>query len=260
VALTIAGSDPSGGAGIQADLKTFHTFDVYGAAVLTSLTVQNTMGVFAREDVSPRMVLAQLVAVQDDLDVAAAKTGLLATAEQIEALAEHLRRRPLPHLVVDPVLIATTGQALTAAGTAAVLRRELLPLATLVTPNLDEAGALLGWPVHDLATMRDAARALADLGAGAALVKGGHLDGPADDVLWADGRLTELRAPRVPVGAAHGSGCSLSAAITAGLATGRPLAEAVARAKAWLGRALAAAPAVGHGHRPLDHRVRPHDA
>lgn len=259
IALTIAGSDPSGGAGIQADLKTFHAFGVYGTAVITSLTVQNTCGVRERSDVPPHLVVAQLAAVQDDLAVAAAKTGLLPTVEQIEALAAHLALRPLPALVVDPVLVATSGHELTAGGAVDAIRRRLLPLATLVTPNLPEAEALTRRSVRSLAAMRDAARALVDLGAAAALVKGGHLEHSATDVLLVGGRYLELATPRLPLGPAHGTGCSLSAAVTAGLALGQTLETAVSRAKAWLTKALAAAPAIGHGHRPIDHRVRPEE-
>lgn len=259
IALTIAGSDPSGGAGIQADLKTFHTFGVYGATVITSLTVQNTCGVRSRDDVSPDLVVAQLVAVQDDLAVAAAKTGLLATVEQIEALAAHLTVRPISALVVDPVLVATSGHPLTEGGTVDALRRRLLPLAVLITPNLTEAEALTGRSVRNVPAMREAAQALVDLGAGAALVKGGHLEDSATDVLLVGGRFVELATPRLPIGTAHGTGCSLSAAVTAGLAKGHGLEQAVVRAKAWLTNALAAAPAVGHGHRPVDHRVRPEE-
>jgi hydroxymethylpyrimidine/phosphomethylpyrimidine kinase len=258
VVVTVAGSDPSGGAGIQADLKTFCAFDVYGAAVITSCTVQDTRGVRGRVDLPPDVVVAQLAAVQDDLAVAAAKTGMLATAAQVVALAEHLVARPLPRLVVDPVLVATSGDPLADDDVAAALGARLLPLATLVTPNLMEAAALTGRRVGDVAGMRDAARALVDRGAGAALVKGGHLDGPARDVLCTRaGDVTVLEAARVAVGATHGTGCSLAAAIAAGLGSGDALPAAVARAKAWLVAALAAAPAIGHGGRPLDHRVRP---
>jgi hydroxymethylpyrimidine/phosphomethylpyrimidine kinase len=256
--MTIAGSDPSGGAGIQADLKTFHAFDVYGAAVLTSLTVQNTTGVRTRYDIEPAAVVAQLAAVQDDLAIAAAKTGMLPTPETIAALAAHLATRPIPALVVDPVLVATSGDALATPATATALRA-LLPLATLVTPNLPEAAALTGRRVDDLATMRDAARALRDLGARAVLVKGGHLPGRPIDVLATPDAVVELDAPRVGPATTHGTGCSLAAAIAAGLGRGDTLEHAVARAKRWLGRALAAAPALGRGARPLDHRVRPDD-
>jgi hydroxymethylpyrimidine/phosphomethylpyrimidine kinase len=259
VALTIAGSDPSGGAGIQADLKTFHAFGVYGAAVVARLTAQNTTGVRGLADVAPAFVVAQLDAVLDDLTVTAAKTGLLGSAAVVEAVADRLRARPLPQLVVDPVLVATTGQALGDPDALAAIRRRLLPLATLITPNLAEAEALVGRPVRDVDSMRDAARALVDLGAGAALVKGGHLDGPPRDVLLAGGVLHDLEGERVAVGRTHGTGCTLSAAITAELASERALVEAVTRARRYVLRALATAPALGRGSRPLDHLVRPND-
>lgn len=257
MALTIAGSDPSGGAGIQADLKTFLAFRVYGAAVVTSLTVQNTVAVHDRQDASPALVLAQLDAVQSDLPVAAAKTGLLGTRALVDALADHLAARPLPRLVVDPVLVATSGDALTAGDTVTALRTRLLPLATLVTPNLAEAAALTGRRVEDVAGMRDAARALADTGVHAVLVKGGHLAAAPRDVLLVDGNLHELDGTRIGVTSAHGTGCTLSAAITAGLSYGQDLSSAVRRAKRYVERALAAAPPLGHGSRPLDHRVTP---
>ncbi len=260
VALTIAGSDPSGGAGIQADLKTFLAFRVYGAAVITSLTVQDTVAVHDRADAPEALVLAQLDVVQRDLPVAAAKTGLLGTRALVDALADHLRAHPLPRLVVDPVLVATSGDALTAGDTVAALRTRLLPLATLVTPNLAEAAALTGRRVDDVAGMRDAARALADDGVGAVLVKGGHLAAAPRDVLLCAGVLHELEGTRVGVASTHGTGCTLSAAITAGLARGDDLPSAVRRAKRYVERALAAAAPLGHGSRPLDHRVAPDDA
>lgn len=257
VALTIAGSDPSGGAGIQADLKTFLAFRVYGAAVITSLTVQDTVGVRDRADADTALVIAQLDVVQRDLPVAAAKTGLLGTRELVEALVAHLAAHPLPHLVVDPVLVATSGDALTAGDTVTALRERLLPVATLVTPNLAEAAALTGRRVDDVAGMRDAARALADAGARAVLVKGGHLAAAPRDVLLADGALHELDGTRVGPASSHGTGCTLSAAITAGLARSDDLPTAVRRAKRYVERALAAAAPLGHGSRPLDHRVAP---
>ncbi len=254
MALSVAGSDPSGGAGIQADLKTFHAFGVYGAAVITTLTVQNTRGVRAVHPVAPDVVLAQLDAVDDDLPVAAAKLGLVPTSALAEALAARLRRRPLPRLVVDPVLVAGSGDSLADAGTAAALRT-LLPHALLVTPNLAEATALTGRPVEDVAGMREAAQALVDLGATAALVKGGHLPDRPIDVLLVAGSIHELDAARVPSGPTHGTGCTLSAAIAAALAGGEDLVAAVARARRFVHRGLAAAPAIGGGRRPLDHRV-----
>src|SRR5262245_7509533 len=256
VALSVAGSDPSGGAGIQADLKTFHAFGVYGAAVLTALTVQNTRGVRAVHAVAPDIVLAQLEAVVEDLAVAAAKIGLLPDPAGASALAEWLARRPLPRLVVDPVLVAGSGDALTASGTATALRA-LLPSAALVTPNLDEAAALTGRPVLTVADMTDAARALTDLGAAAALVKGGHLSEDPVDVLVAGGTVHRFEGTRVPIRPTHGTGCTLSAAIVAGLAAGLELPVAVARATRFVRDALAAAPPLGGGARPLDHRVLP---
>ena len=234
VALSIAGSDPSGGAGIQADLGTFAAFGVRGATVVTALTAQNTEAVREIAAVEAGFVLRQLDAVLDELDVRAAKTGMLHRAEIVAALAERLLTRPVPHLVVDPVMVATSGAVLLDAAGVATLRDRLLPLATLVTPNLREAETLTGQPVADVAGMRAAARALVELGARAALVTGGHLEGDPVDVLF-DGRtLTELGGRRVPVGRTHGTGCALSAAITAGLAHGRALGEAIEGAKRWL--------------------------
>ena len=253
VALTIAGSDPSGGAGIQADLKTFAAFGVYGASVVTALTAQNTCGVRAVAGVPADFVAAQLDAVLDDLPVAAAKTGMLFAAHVIGTVAAHLAARPVPALVVDPVMIASSGERLLASDAVEALRTRLLPLARVVTPNLSEAAVLLGRPVLTVDDMRGAARALVGLGARAALVKGGHLDGDAVDVLWDDGRCTEFRAPRVAAGATHGTGCTLSAAVAAGLARGRPLDDAVGRAKRWLTAALARASAVGAGAVPVDY-------
>jgi hydroxymethylpyrimidine/phosphomethylpyrimidine kinase len=256
VALSVAGSDPSGGAGIQADLKTFQAFGVYGAAVLTALTVQNTRGVRAVHAVAPDVVLAQLEAVVEDLAVAAAKIGLVPDPAVASALAEWLVGCPLPGLVVDPVLVAGSGDALSASGTATALRA-LLPSAALVTPNLDEAAALTGRPVLTVADMTDAARALIDLGAAAALVKGGHLSGDPVDVLVAGGTVHRFEGARVPIRPTHGTGCTLSAAIVAGLAHGLELPVAVARAKGFVGDALAAALPLGGGARLLDHRVLP---
>jgi len=257
VALTIAGSDPGGAAGIQADLKTFHAFAVYGASVVTALTAQDTTAVHAIADVDPSFVGVQLDAVLGDLPVAAAKTGMLGRAAVVEVVAARLTAHPLRYLVVDPVLIATGGQRLTDPAATELLRRTLLPLATLVTPNLLEAAALTGRPVRDLADMRDAARALVDLGARAALVTGGHLPGPPVDVLFAAGALRELEGSRIGATATHGTGCTLSAAITAGLARGLSLDDAVARARRYVRHALESAPALGRGHRPLNHLVNP---
>jgi hydroxymethylpyrimidine/phosphomethylpyrimidine kinase len=253
VALTIAGSDPSGGAGIQADLKTFAAFGVYGTSVVTALTAQNTRGVRAIAEVEPDFVAQQLDAVLDDLDVGAAKTGMLLRAGVIEAIAERLAARPLRDLVVDPVMAATSGDALLDAGAIACLRTRLVPLATLVTPNLHEAEVLTARRVASPEDMRAAARALVELGARAALVKGGHLVGDALDVLYDGRRFHDFSAPRIERKATHGTGCTLSAAITAGLARGWNLSVAVATAKDWVTRAIASAPPHGEGPSPLNH-------
>jgi len=253
VGLTIAGSDSGGGAGIQADLKTFAAFGVYGASVLTALTAQNTCGVRAIADVDPDFVAQQIDAVLEDLDVRAAKTGMLWRSAVIAVVADRLRAHPLPHLVVDPVSVATSGNVLLEPAAVAWLRERLLPLATLVTPNLREAEVLTGRPVTCPDEMRDAARALVDLGARAALVKGGHLAGDALDLFY-DGRsFRELSAPRIRTRSTHGTGCTLSAAVAAGLARGEGLEAAVAAAKRYVTRAIETAPQIGHGTGPVNH-------
>ena len=256
VALTIAGSDSSGGAGIQADLKTFSAFGVYGASVLTALTAQNTTGVQAVHAVPPDFIAAQMASVLGDLEVKAAKTGMLANAAIIEAVAAALEGRDMP-LVVDPVMVATSGDSLLEPAAVTALRSRLIPRATLITPNLPEAAKLLGTA---MARTEDEARAqlaeLARLGAKAVLLKGGHGEGPeAVDLLLAGGKLTRLAAPRIATANTHGTGCTLAAAVTALLALGRPLEEAVARAKTYVARAIAAAVTqrVGRGSGPVDH-------
>ena len=255
IALSVAGSDPSGGAGIQADLKTFAAFEVYGAAVLTCCTAQNTTGVFATGELPVDLVASQLDAVLDDLAVGAIKTGMLGRAAIVDVVAERLARRAIP-LVVDPVMVATSGDLLLTADGVAALRERLLPLARVVTPNLAEAAVLAGRDVHTLADMREAARCIRDLGPRAVLVKGGHLAGAACDVLLDGDALHELATERVEAGPLHGSGCTLSAAICAGLARGDALPDAVAAAKRFVHEAIRGALTVGSGARPLDHRVR----
>jgi hydroxymethylpyrimidine/phosphomethylpyrimidine kinase len=257
VALTIAGSDSSGGAGIQADLKTFAAFGVYGASVLTALTAQNTRGVCAIADLEPGFVAAQIDAVADDFRIDAAKTGMLSRAEIVDAVAERVRARAIPNLVVDPVIVATSGDVLLRADAVAKMRDVMLPLAALVTPNLGEAALLATHPVTDAKSMREAARALVGLGARAALVTGGDLSGDAVDVLYDGREFTELSAPRVPIGRVHGAGCTLAAAIAACLARGEALGDAVAAAKRFVTEALRTAPPLGGGARPLNHLVRP---
>jgi hydroxymethylpyrimidine/phosphomethylpyrimidine kinase len=257
VALTIAGSDSGGGAGIQADLKTFQAFGVFGTSAITAVTAQNTLGVRAVRAIDPAMVRLQILAVVEDLHPAAAKTGMLADAAIIASVADTLASdASIPSLVVDPVMVAASGDPLLAPGAEAALRDRLLPLATLVTPNLDEASRLLGRPVRDVEAMRSAAAELAAATGGAILVKGGHLEGDeVVDLLLHEGRWREWRAPRIETRAGHGTGCTLSAAIAAGLALGRPLEEAVDRAIRYTRAALAAAPSLGSGTAPLQHRV-----
>ncbi len=250
-ALTIAGSDPSGGAGIQGDLKTFHAHGVYGMAVLTALTAQNTRGVTGVHDVPAPFVRAQLEAVLDDLPVHAAKTGMVSVVPTIEAIAEVLARRRLPFLVVDPVMVATSGDALLREDAVEALRERLFPLATLLTPNLPEAERLCGFAVDGVDAMRRAARAL---GPAAVLLKGGHLEGQeVVDLLW-DGRAFHaFSAPRIATPHSHGTGCALSAAVVAHLARGASLVEAVAAAREFVRRGLQHAVALGKGCNPLNH-------
>lgn len=253
IALTIAGSDPSGGAGLQADLKTFHRFGVYGMSVVSVLTVQNTLGVQEVVPLEPGLVVRQLKALLHDPGAQALKTGALGSAAIIEAIAPVLAQAARP-LVVDPVLISKGGQELLPPAALEALQVHLLPLATLLTPNLPEAQALLGQPIRDLSDSREAARLLAERGPKAVLLKGGHFEAEeATDVLWDGQALHLLREPRIPSKHTHGTGCTLAAAITALLARGVPLLEAVARAKRFVARAIASAPGIGQGIGPLNH-------
>ena len=254
IALTIAGSDSGGGAGIQADLLTFAAHGVHGTCAITALTAQSSVGVSDWAPVEPRLVVAQVEAVAGDMPVAATKTGMLASAELIEEVAAACRRLALRPLVVDPVMVAKSGDALLRPAAERALVERLFPLATLVTPNALEASRLLGRPVKDLAAMREAARALLALGPAAVLVKGGErIAGEAVDVFCDRHRLLELRASRIATAHTHGTGCTLSAAVCARLALGEELLEAVRGAKAWLTAALAAAFPTGRGRGKVDH-------
>ncbi len=255
VALTIAGSDPSGGAGLQADLKTFHRFGVYGEAVATLITVQNTRGVTRVSMLDPELVAEQIRAVVEDIPPQAAKVGALGSREVVEAVAREAERFAFP-LVIDPVMISKHGARLIDTDAVRALVDRLIPRAFLLTPNLDEAAALVGFPVEDRRAMLRAAEKLAALGAVNVLVKGGHLRGDALDVLrLASGEVREYTAPRIETRHTHGSGCTYSAAITAELAKGTPLAEAVARAKAFITEAIRTAPGLGGGEGPLNHHA-----
>ena len=254
VALTVAGSDSGGGAGIQADLKTFHQWGVFGTSALTAVTAQNTVGVQAIHPVPAATVTAQIRSVADDLPPRAVKSGMLATAGIVQVVADAIHGHRLPNYVLDPVMVATSGDTLLERDAVAAVRRALLPLATIATPNWPEAVLLTGVTTATPGGMARAARAIVDAGAEAALVKGGHLGGDeVVDLFW-DGETERLfRAPRIPTRHTHGTGCTLSAAIAAGLALGTPLPEAVEGAVAWLRQAIAGAPGLGSGHGPLNH-------
>ena len=253
VAMTIAGSDSGGGAGIQADLKTFAAHGLHGVCAVTAVTAQSTVEVRDWVALEPRMVVAQIDTVADDMSVAAVKTGMLANVAIITAVAEAIRRRGFPHLVVDPVMVAKGGQRLLDKDAERAYAQRLFPMATLVTPNLPEAEALLGRPVRTRSDMREAARALLALGPGAVVVKGGHLEGDAIDVFFDGEQMEELRAPRIDTPHTHGTGCTFSAAITARLALGASLLDAVREAKAYLTEAIRQSYSIGRGHGPVDH-------
>jgi hydroxymethylpyrimidine/phosphomethylpyrimidine kinase len=255
IALTIAGSDSGGGAGIQADIKTFARFGVFGTSALTAVTAQNTFGVRGWERVSPELVRAQIDAVAEDLRPAATKSGMLAEAEVVKAVAGAIGAHALSPYVLDPVMAATSGDPLLDPEAIAAIVEQLVPLATLVTPNLDEVALLIGERPRDADGMERAARRLVtELGAHAALVKGGHLAGDElVDVLFDGVRVRRFAHPRVRTTSTHGTGCTLSAAIAALLARGEPLERAVEGALDYVARAIARAPALGGGHGPLDH-------
>jgi hydroxymethylpyrimidine/phosphomethylpyrimidine kinase len=256
IALTIAGSDSSGGAGIEADLKTFTVLGVYGASVITALTAQSTQGVAGIFPVPPEFVAEQIAAVASDLGVSAAKTGMLNDSGTVLAVAEAVRRHALYPLVVDPVMVATSGDSLMTEGMVAALREDLVPLADLLTPNLPEAARLLdSAPATNEAEMAAQARALLELGCKAVVLKGGHAGGAeAVDILMEQGGETlRLALPRIATRNTHGTGCTFSAAIAARLARGDSLHAAVAGAKDYVTRAIATAPGLGRGHGPLRH-------
>ncbi|MDQ2932367.1 MAG: bifunctional hydroxymethylpyrimidine kinase/phosphomethylpyrimidine kinase [Gemmatimonadota bacterium] len=254
IALTIAGSDSGGGAGIQADLKTFHHFRVFGTSAITAITAQNTRGVQGWIAVPVAMIESQIDAVAGDLRPAATKTGMLADASIVVAVAAAVRRHALAPLVVDPVMVSASGDALLERDAVIALRERLIPLATLVTPNLDEAEILVGETVRDVEAMERVGRLLVARGATAALIKGGHLIGDAAiDVLVHGDRVRVFTHPRLDTRHTHGTGCTLSSAITALLALGNKLESAVEQSIDWVHRAIASAPALGGGHGPLNH-------
>jgi hydroxymethylpyrimidine/phosphomethylpyrimidine kinase len=257
VALTIAGSDPSGGAGIQADLKTFHQFGVYGEAVITLLTVQNSVRVSRVEVMDPALVLEQLEAVLEDIPPAAAKTGALGSVEMVRAVAQAAAGFAFP-LVVDPIMVSKHGLPLLPDSAASAIREHLLPRAALVTPNVPEAEILTGIAIRTLDDMRRAACRIREMGARAVLIKGGHLDSHSTDVvdLLFDGiEWHEFPAPRLDTRHTHGTGCTYSAAITAGLARGASLESAVAHARRFIHEAIFTNPGLGRGCGPVNHHA-----
>jgi hydroxymethylpyrimidine/phosphomethylpyrimidine kinase len=253
-ALTIAGSDSGGGAGIQADLKTFAAHGVFGTSAVTAVTAQNTLGVTAWEALSADLVIAQIEAVVGDMGADAVKTGMLANAAIVEAVAATIRGLDLPQVVVDPVMIAKGGDRLLEEAAILAIRTELLPCARIVTPNIPEAEVLAGMSIGSLDDMREAGRRILQLGPGVVLVKGGHREGDEviDMVCSADGAY-ELRARRLLTRHTHGTGCTLASAIAANLARGLAIGDAIERARAYLLGAIEHAPGIGKGHGPLNH-------
>jgi len=254
IALTVAGSDSGGGAGIQADLKTFQRFGVFGTSAITAITAQNTRGVVKWEAVSPDLVRAQIDAVAEDLPPAAVKTGMIANAAVAKAVAAAIRDHTFRNFVLDPVMVATSGDPLLERDAIEIIRNELVPLASVVTPNIHEAEILTGEKIEDEDGMTRAAEMIVELGAQSVLVKGGHLASGDRiiDILY-DGDSRSFRGKRIDTTSTHGTGCTLSAAITAQLALGESLHAAVRRAIDFTHNAIASAPGLGRGHGPLNH-------
>jgi hydroxymethylpyrimidine/phosphomethylpyrimidine kinase len=252
-AMTVAGSDSGGGAGIQADLKTFTAFGVYGTSALTAVTAQNTRGVFAVAEVPEEVIALQIDVVLDDIGANAVKTGMLSSASIVRTVADRLEAWGVERVVVDPVMVAKGGHPLLQETAVTALKERLLPLAAVVTPNIPEAEILSGQPIDSLETARDAARRIAALGPRIVVVKGGHLAGDATDLVFDGETFFELHAARIDTRNTHGTGCSFSAAIAALLASDVPVVEAIGRAKAWLTEAIAQSYAIGEGHSPVNH-------
>ncbi len=251
--MTIAGSDSGGGAGIQADLKAFAAMGVYGASSLTAITAQNTVAVTAVHELPTEIIAAQIDAVIDDIGVDAVKTGMLSSSAIVEIVAERLRWHGIPNLVVDPVMIAKSGDPLLRREAVETVKSQLIPLATLVTPNLPEAETLTGLKIRSDADMKDAARRVLDLGAGSVVVKGGHSEGPATDLFYDGHSFTEFSSPRIDTVNTHGTGCTFASAAAAGLAQGKSLLEAVSQAKDYITAAISHSYPLGKGHGPVHH-------
>ncbi|MEX2431282.1 MAG: bifunctional hydroxymethylpyrimidine kinase/phosphomethylpyrimidine kinase [Dehalococcoidia bacterium] len=255
-ALTIAGSDSGGGAGIQADLKTFAAFEVYGASAITAITAQNTRGLTGIQELPVEIIRAQIDAVLSDIGADAVKTGMLSSSAIIEAVADRLRAHGVAQLVVDPVMVAKGGDRLLREDAVEALCRELLPLALVVTPNAGEAEVLAGRPVTTLEQAREAARVIHAMGPRYVVVKGGHFGQDATDVLFDGAAFTELPAPRVQTTSTHGTGCTFASAVAGGLARGNAVDFSVSEAKEYVTAAISNAFALGAGHGPLNHFYR----
>ena len=256
VALTIAGSDSGGGAGIQADLKTFAALGVYGTSVLTAITAQNTQKVTAIHEMPAEMVVSQIEAVISDIEVDAVKTGMLSSSAIIETVAYELKRHRISRLVVDPVMVAKSGDQLLREDAVESLYTKLIPLAMVVTPNLPEAEGLTGIKVKTLDDAREAARGIVSLGAKGVVVKGGHLPGTPVDLFYDGSQFYHFEAPRVKTQSTHGTGCTFASAVAAGLAKGMDVLEAIGAAKEYVTQAMKHAYRIGHGHGPLNHFYR----
>ena len=252
-AMTIAGSDSGGGAGIQADLKTFAALGVYGSSVLTAVTAQNTRGVFAVAEVPEEVIALQIDVVLEDIGAEAAKTGMLSSSSIVETVAGRLEAWGVDNLVVDPVMVAKGGHPLLQQNAVAAVKQHLLPLALIVMPNIPEAEILSGMTIDSPESARDAARAIGDLGPRWVVIKGGHLAGDATDLVYDGVTFTEFPAERIDTPNTHGTGCTFSAAITALLARGVPTLEAIETAKTWLTAAIRESYAIGDGHSPVNH-------
>jgi hydroxymethylpyrimidine/phosphomethylpyrimidine kinase len=254
-ALTIAGSDSGGGAGIQADLKTFMALGVYGTSVITAITAQNTLGVQGVVELSPEFVAQQFDSILSDIGTHAAKTGMLSSIPLVQTVSKKIREYQLEKLVVDPVMVAKGGHALLREEARRTLTETLLPLALVVTPNLHEAGLLAQMDVHDRPSMEEAARRIKALGPRYVVVKGGHLETEARDILFDGREFRAYQTAKLDTVCTHGAGCTFSAAITAALAKGQEVQEAVATAKAFVTKAMTAGVRVGAGHAPLNHHA-----
>ena len=256
IALTIAGSDSGGGAGIQADLKTFASLGVYGTSAITAVTAQNTLGVSSFQEVSPELVQDQIETLYADFQIDAAKTGMLASSKIIEVVAECVKKFNIDKLVVDPVMISKSGHRLLASEAERSLASRLIPLALVITPNLKEAEALCGFPVNSTEEMKKAVKLILQKGARSVVVKGGHLKGDAVDIFYDGKDFHQLKSPRIQTRNDHGTGCTFSAAIAGYLALGKDLTESVLSAKEYITQAIKHSYSVGKGHSPVNHFFR----